>query len=134
MGRHLQLNALDLDAEARVAGTHAWGLRCILIFLDFAAAFPMLSQRFLMLIIELIGFPRGFVNLIRGFYCLNAARCPLTGLLLPGRRPPLLSLTDGASRRCGMTAAARTRPAGWLSLQAERGPRAGVWSWHRSQL
>ena len=29
-----------------------------------------------------LGFPQGFINLIRGFYCPNVARCPLSGFLL----------------------------------------------------
>ena len=42
---------------------------------------------------------------------------------LPGRRPPLLSLADGAWRLCGVRAAASTRPSGWLAPQVERGQR-----------
>ena len=98
-GRQLLANAVDLCAYARVAGWASWANHPILIFWDFLAAFPSVAQRFLFLLLPLIGVPQGFVNFVIALYnfnrCVHATSgavlfvflagilqgCPLSGLL-----------------------------------------------------
>lgn len=78
MGRQLQHNAMELDGRARVASSHWWGWRCVLVFLEYMAAFPMLSQYLWLLILGILGLPLGFLNRITSVDCLNAARSTFT--------------------------------------------------------
>ena len=44
----------------------------ILVFYDFAAAFPSISQEFLMLVLEKRGCPRGLINFFESVYFMNS--------------------------------------------------------------
>ena len=73
-GRQHVQNVVDLDTEARLGGLAAALYHlAVLIFLDFAAAFPSVLHEWLVRISEANGTPIGFRMVIRAMYFLNSA-------------------------------------------------------------
>ena len=62
-GRQLTSNVLDLDAYAHIHALSSDSNKLpLLVFFDFAAAFPSISHTWLFLILRALNFPIGFIN------------------------------------------------------------------------
>ena len=71
-GRQLLANVVDLDAFGRAHGmSSAVGDPAVLAFWDFAAAFPSLAHRWLMLVAAASGLPGGMLLLLETMYAVN---------------------------------------------------------------
>ena len=106
-GRQLALNVVEADACLRAV---AWAqhLLPIAICFDFAAASPSISQRFLMLLLEVMQADEGFRNIVQSLYSSAfafamrpvqllflvlagvAQGCPLSGMLFDWVLQPFL--------------------------------------------
>jgi hypothetical protein len=121
-GRELTQNIVDLDTAARCFGTASQKDKLpILAFWDGIAAFPSVAHAWLWTVLKCSGFPLGFINLIRGIYCMNGSwavgsdgfeflfwiwagvlqGCPLSGLLFVVILDPLLNAIYGLLDRKG---------------------------------
>ena len=118
-GRQLICNVLDLDTYSHI---HAMMSNLaslpILVFFDFAAAFPSISHTWLFMTLEAMKFPAGFINLVKTMYTDNHAMysdgtayismftimsgilqgCPLSGLLFAVCIYPFLKHIEKVTR------------------------------------
>ena len=73
-GRQLLENVVDLDAFGRAHGmSSVAGDPAVMAFWDFAAAFPSLAHRWLMLVSAACGLPAGMLLLLEAMYSVNLA-------------------------------------------------------------
>ena len=73
-GRQLVGNIVTIDTFGRLYSDQAMACYIpIFIFWDFAAAFPSAFHRYLLAIVEFIGAPGGFCNIVRALYSGNKA-------------------------------------------------------------
>ena len=65
-GRSLLANLLDVESANMITSLNYDSGACILM--DFASAFPSISQEFMMTVLEQIGIPKGALNMIKALY------------------------------------------------------------------
>ena len=94
--RSMLANILDIEEAAM--GTSVSQQEGAIILFDFAAAFPSISQEFLLHTLEFIGFPRHALHLIRAVYHKSACILRLAGHTLDG-----FSMTAGVRQGCPLS-------------------------------
>ena len=75
-GRQLLSNVVDIDCEMRILGAPPEGRSAetpIGKFLDFQAAFPSLSHRWIFATLRMLGLPAGLQLFVAAIYCANIA-------------------------------------------------------------
>ena len=75
-GRQLTQNVLDLDSASRILAfmNRKLGkntLPAVLALFDFIAAFPLVFHSWIMLVLELRGFPEGLIDFVKSLYARN---------------------------------------------------------------
>ena len=71
-GRQLIQNVVDLDSAARLTSmTHDCGALPLMVFFDFAAAFPSVLHEWIQMIMQAYGLPDGLASLVDVFYACN---------------------------------------------------------------
>ena len=94
--RSMLANIIDVEEAAmRTSLTQNEGA---IILFDFSAAFPSLSQEFLMRTLEFIGVPSAALNLVKALYHCSSCRLQLDGAQLDGFR-----LTAGVRQGCPLS-------------------------------
>ena len=109
--RQLLQNVLELDTYAHIHAMSSSPLHMpLLVFFDFAAAFPSVSHQWLFLTLTALQFPTGIIALVKNMYTCNSALyfngteticlfhivtgvlqgCPLSGLLFAACMDPFL--------------------------------------------
>ena len=121
--RQLLQNVLELDVYAHIHAMSSSPLHMpLLVFFDFAAAFPSVSHQWLFLTLDALQFPKGIIALVKNMYTRNSALyfngteniclfhiitgvlqgCPLSGLLFAACMDPFLRhierVTSGSIR------------------------------------
>jgi hypothetical protein len=95
-GRSLLSNVVDIDYESmRVSLKHDRGM---LILFDFEAAFPSLSQEFLMECLRKVGLPPSLLHAIECLYVNNRHTLKLKGRLFPS-----FTATSGVRQGCPLS-------------------------------
>ena len=95
-GRSILRNVLEIDWESMTVSLSS--SKGALILFDFEAAFPSLSQEFLMNSLQAVGLPPGIMQVIKFLYQNNECVIKLKGELFDG-----LPLTSGVRQGCPLS-------------------------------
>ena len=94
--RSLLTNVIDLEEEAMT--TSLYRSEGAVVLLDFAAAFPSISQTFLKVALRKIGFPPCALNILDSLYYQNHCRIQIQGSHYPG-----FPMTAGIRQGCPLS-------------------------------